>query len=109
ALVRKTLSPHTTGEEWARPGTLVLQSTFSPLAMSHFTGVGAPSPTPRALGPRKPGQLVGARSAALVATESARPTRRTNGCRMRSSSAQSRGPEGRGSNPVRRLTVGRGR
>src|SRR6476619_8653250 len=57
AVEMKTRSPHTTGLETAIPGTGVFHSRFSPLPMSHFTGVGCPSATPDAFGPLNDGQF----------------------------------------------------
>src|SRR4029450_14103984 len=57
AVETKTRSPHTTGLETAIPGTVVFHSTLSPLATSHFNGVGCPSATPDALSPLNEGQF----------------------------------------------------
>src|SRR4029450_13719877 len=70
AVETKTRSPHTTGLETAIPGTGVFQSRFSPLATSHFNGVGCPSATPDALGPLNDGQFW-AEIAAPVSTHTA--------------------------------------
>src|SRR2546428_13355093 len=57
AVDTNTRSPHTIGLETDTPGTGVFHTTFSPVAASHFTGVGDPSATPDAAGPRKIGQF----------------------------------------------------
>src|SRR4029453_16663908 len=57
AVETKTRSPHTTGVETPIPGAGVFPSPFSPLATSHFNGVGCPSATPDALGPLNEGQF----------------------------------------------------
>src|SRR5713101_2780092 len=57
AVDTNTRSPHTIGLETATPGTGVFQTTFSPVAAFHFTGVGVPSATPDADGPRNDGQF----------------------------------------------------
>src|SRR4029453_8820054 len=57
AVETKTRSPHTTGLGPPHPGTWVFPSTLSPLATSHFNGVGCPSATPDALGPLNDGQF----------------------------------------------------
>src|ERR1700681_3015801 len=57
AVDTNTRSPHTIGLDTARPGTAVFHSTFSPVARFHVTGVGRPSPTPDAPGPRNDGQF----------------------------------------------------
>src|SRR5262249_1273387 len=56
AVVTNTGSPHTMGLECASPGIGVFQSTFEPFVASQLTGVGLPSPTPDAFGPRNEGQ-----------------------------------------------------
>src|SRR2546426_9744957 len=55
AVDTNTRSPHTIGLETDTPGTGVFHTTFSPVAASHFTGVGDPSATPDAAGPRNIG------------------------------------------------------
>src|SRR2546422_5627376 len=57
AVDRNTRSPHTIGLETDTPGTGVFHNTFSPVTASHFTGVGVPSATPDAAGPRNIGQF----------------------------------------------------
>src|SRR6267143_1024014 len=57
AVDTNTRSPHTIGLETDTPGTGVFHKTFSPVAASHFTGVGDPSATPDAAGPRNIGQF----------------------------------------------------
>src|SRR5579859_5427395 len=56
AVVTKTRSPHTTGEETESPGISVFQTTLVALVASQCTGGLAPSPTPEAEGPRNCGQ-----------------------------------------------------
>src|SRR5213592_2276793 len=65
AVVTKTLSPHTTGHECASPGIGVFQRMFVPLVASQVVGVGLPSATPEAFGPRNDGQFC---ARAIVAT-----------------------------------------
>src|SRR5438132_8938341 len=57
AVVTKTLSPQTTGQECASPGIVVFQRTFVPLVASQLVGVVFPSATPVALAPRNDGQF----------------------------------------------------
>src|SRR5882724_5139974 len=57
AVVTKTLSPQTTGHECASPGIGVFQRMFVPLVASQVVGVGLPSATPEAFGPRNDGQF----------------------------------------------------
>src|SRR5262249_20161494 len=57
AVETNTRSPQTIGLDTATPATGVLQSTFSPLVTLHFTGIGEPSATPEAPGPRNDGQF----------------------------------------------------
>src|SRR6476620_8204494 len=57
AVDTNTRSPHTMGLETARPATGVFHSTFCPVATFQLTGVGEPSATPDAAGPRKDGQF----------------------------------------------------
>src|SRR6266851_846434 len=49
-------SPQTIGLDTATPASGVFQRMFSPVAALHFTGVGEPSATPDAAGPRNDGQ-----------------------------------------------------
>src|SRR5262245_41477978 len=57
AVETNTRSPHTTGLDTATPATGAFHATFSPVCTSHFTGVGDPSATPDAPGPRNEGQF----------------------------------------------------
>src|SRR3989442_14623894 len=57
AVDTNTRSPHTIGLETDSPGPGVFDTTSSPVAASHFTGVGDPSATPDAAGPRNIGQF----------------------------------------------------
>src|SRR5918993_4218922 len=57
AVVTNTVSPQTTGLEWARPGTLGRHKMPSPLAGFHRSGRCWPSATPEAPDPRNEGQL----------------------------------------------------
>src|ERR1039457_2180448 len=69
AVVTKIRSPHTMGEESARPGISTLQTILVPLVASHLTGGLAPSPMPEADGPRNCGQSpANAAPAAATAT-----------------------------------------
>ena len=55
AVETNTRSPQTIGLDTATPGTGVFHSTFSPVAVFHFTAVGLPSATPAAFAPRNDG------------------------------------------------------
>src|SRR5262249_17875971 len=59
AVVRKTRSFQTTGEEWPRPAMGVFQRIGVPLFTSHAVGGIWSSATPMALGPRNEGQFLG--------------------------------------------------
>src|SRR4029079_16361066 len=56
ALVTKTVSPHTIGLEWARPGIGVRQRMLCPVAGLHVSGRFCRSLTPDASRPRNEGQ-----------------------------------------------------
>lgn len=56
AVDTNTRSPQTIGLETATPAIGVFHNTFSPVVAFHFTGVGDPSATPDAEGPRNDGQ-----------------------------------------------------
>jgi outer membrane protein assembly factor BamB len=62
--VRKRLSPHTTGDECASPGTGVRHAMPDLVSTLHASGVVCPSATPLARGPRKRGQFSSGTSAA---------------------------------------------
>src|SRR5262245_58329670 len=53
----KTRSPHTIGLDTDTPATGVFHNTFVPAAASQVTGIGEPSATPDAAGPRNIGQF----------------------------------------------------
>src|SRR5262245_13961378 len=57
AVETNTRSPQTIGLDTDTPAIGVFQSTFSPVPGSHFNGVGVPSATPEAAGPRNIGQF----------------------------------------------------
>ena len=57
AVDTNTRSPHTMGLETARPAIGVFHSTFWLVATFQVTGVGEPSATPDAWGPRNDGQF----------------------------------------------------
>src|SRR5262249_4852279 len=59
AVVRKTRSPQTTGQEWPSPGMDVFQRTLRPVVTSHVAGGNWPSATPEAFRPRNEGQFLG--------------------------------------------------
>src|SRR6185503_9513246 len=81
AVDTKTRSPHTIGLETATPATGVLHRTFSPVAAFHVAGVGAPSATPDAPGPRNDGQFCAdAPAAADIVQHSTRVARRIITC-----------------------------
>src|SRR5262249_38161726 len=55
AVVTKIRSPQTMGDDTARPGSSIFQTTFVPLVASHCTGGLVPSPMPDPDGPRNCG------------------------------------------------------
>src|SRR5262245_35059055 len=71
--VRKTLSPHTTGDDHPRPGTSVFQTTF--FVVSQVFGKSLPSETP-AEGPRNCVQLSVARADETESAARSTATRR---------------------------------
>ena len=75
AVVRKRLSPHTTGDEWASPGMGVLQARPAFVSRFHEAGRACPSTIPLACGPRKRGQFWSGASAANAAARRMRWTR----------------------------------
>src|SRR5205823_2249323 len=77
AVVTNSRSPQTTGAEWPRPGTGTFHFTPRDVSTSHSTGVGRPSDTPPAAGPRNWGQLTPFGSSAQAGRQGA--SQRTEG------------------------------
>ncbi len=82
AVVRYTLSPHTTGDEWASPGTGVRHARPAFVSRFHETGIAFPSAIPLAPGPRKRGQFVPGASEANAAATSGQASKRAAGRRI---------------------------
>src|SRR6266478_652403 len=69
AVDTKMRSPQTIGLDTETPAIGVFHNTFSPVAASHFTGIGVPSATPDAAGPRNMGQFCADATAPAVSQQ----------------------------------------